>query len=115
MNLVQFINGYLICQVEELSGNPGCQVDAKISPAPAASRLGQINTHHIPSLLSVPTRNHMDITTPPVPMVAPEVLRVAEHRHRKGLMYPYVFQVLTKVCRSTANYIQLNIYIKMLF
>lgn len=83
-------------KVEELSGNPGCQVDAKISPAPAASRLGQINTHHIPSLLSVPTRNHMDITTPPVPMVAPEVLRVAEHRHRKGLMYPYVFQVLTK-------------------
>ncbi|XP_069795864.1 constitutive coactivator of PPAR-gamma-like protein 1 isoform X2 [Narcine bancroftii] len=83
-------------KVEELPGNPGCQVDAKISPASAGSRLSQINTEHIPSLLSVPTRNHMDITTPPVPMVAPEVLRVAEHRHRKGLMYPYVLQVLTK-------------------
>lgn len=51
----------------------------------------------IPSLLSMPTRNHMDITTPPLPMVAPEVLRVAEHRHKKGLMYPYIYHVLTKV------------------
>lgn len=40
----------------------------------------------------------MDITTPPLPPVAPEVLRVAEHRHKKGLMYPYIFHVLTKVC-----------------
>ena len=46
----------------------------------------------------MPTRNHMDITTPPLPPVAPEVLRVAEHRHKKGLMYPYIFHVLTKVC-----------------
>ncbi|GCC40935.1 hypothetical protein chiPu_0024646, partial [Chiloscyllium punctatum] len=37
----------------------------------------------------------MDITTPPLPAVAPEVLRVADHRHRKGLMYPYIYQVLT--------------------
>ncbi|KTF92653.1 hypothetical protein cypCar_00023710 [Cyprinus carpio] len=51
---------------------------------------------HIPSLLSMPTRNHMDITTPPLPVVAPEVLRVAEHRHKKGLMYPYIYHVLTK-------------------
>ncbi|OCT58081.1 constitutive coactivator of PPAR-gamma-like protein 1 homolog [Xenopus laevis] len=50
----------------------------------------------IPCLLSMPTRNHMDITTPPLPQVAPEVLRVAEHRHKKGLMYPYIFHVLTK-------------------
>ncbi|XP_035243683.1 constitutive coactivator of PPAR-gamma-like protein 1 [Anguilla anguilla] len=50
----------------------------------------------IPSLLSMPTRNHMDITTPPLPLVAPEVLRVAEHRHKKGLMYPYIYHVLTK-------------------
>ncbi|TRY92605.1 hypothetical protein DNTS_029263 [Danionella cerebrum] len=50
----------------------------------------------IPSLLSMPTRNHMDITTPPLPAVAPEVLRVAEHRHKKGLMYPYIYHVLTK-------------------
>lgn len=53
----------------------------------------------IPCLLSMPTRNHMDITTPPLPPVAPEVLRVAEHRHKKGLMYPYIFHVLTKVRR----------------
>lgn len=39
----------------------------------------------------------MDITTPPLPPVAPEVLRVAEHRHKKGLMYPYIFHILTKV------------------
>uniref|UniRef100_A0A671N8K9 Constitutive coactivator of PPAR-gamma-like protein 1 homolog n=1 Tax=Sinocyclocheilus anshuiensis TaxID=1608454 RepID=A0A671N8K9_9TELE len=51
---------------------------------------------HIPSLLSMPTRNHMDITTPPLPVVAPEVLRVTEHRHKKGLMYPYIYHVLTK-------------------
>uniref|UniRef100_A0A8C1APR4 Family with sequence similarity 120 member A n=1 Tax=Cyprinus carpio carpio TaxID=630221 RepID=A0A8C1APR4_CYPCA len=50
----------------------------------------------IPSLLSMPTRNHMDITTPPLPVVAAEVLRVAEHRHKKGLMYPYIYHVLTK-------------------
>uniref|UniRef100_A0A3Q4HJ76 Family with sequence similarity 120 member A n=1 Tax=Neolamprologus brichardi TaxID=32507 RepID=A0A3Q4HJ76_NEOBR len=50
----------------------------------------------IPSLLSMPTRNHMDITIPPLPAAAPEVLRVAEHRHKKGLMYPYVYHVLTK-------------------
>ncbi|KAA0707649.1 Constitutive coactivator of PPAR-gamma-like protein 1 [Triplophysa tibetana] len=50
----------------------------------------------IPSLLSMPTRNHMDITTPPLPLVAPEVLRVAEHRHKRGLMYPYIYHVLTK-------------------
>uniref|UniRef100_A0AAR2LZ68 Family with sequence similarity 120A n=1 Tax=Pygocentrus nattereri TaxID=42514 RepID=A0AAR2LZ68_PYGNA len=61
----------------------------------------EVGGHHginaqIPSLLSMPTRNHMDITTPPLPMVAPEVLRVAEHRHKKGLMYPYIYHVLTK-------------------
>nr|XP_032626012.1 constitutive coactivator of PPAR-gamma-like protein 2 [Chelonoidis abingdonii] len=50
----------------------------------------------IPSLLSMATRNHMDITTPPLPPVAPEVLRVAEHRHRRGLMYPSIYHVLTK-------------------
>ncbi|XP_054859095.1 constitutive coactivator of PPAR-gamma-like protein 2 [Eublepharis macularius] len=51
---------------------------------------------HIPSLLSMATRNHLDITTPPLPPAAPEVLRVAEHRHRRGLMYPFIYHVLTK-------------------
>uniref|UniRef100_A0A3Q3WKR5 Uncharacterized protein n=1 Tax=Mola mola TaxID=94237 RepID=A0A3Q3WKR5_MOLML len=50
----------------------------------------------IPSLLSMPTRKHLDITIPPVPAVVPEVLRVAEHRHKKGLMHPYIYHVLTK-------------------
>lgn len=50
----------------------------------------------IPSLLSMPTRNHMDITVPAPPAVAPEVLRVAEHRHKSGLMYPYIYHVLCK-------------------
>uniref|UniRef100_A0A7N6BG72 Family with sequence similarity 120C n=1 Tax=Anabas testudineus TaxID=64144 RepID=A0A7N6BG72_ANATE len=50
---------------------------------------------NIPSLLSMATRSHMDITTPPLPQVA-EVLRVAEHRHRRGLMYPQIYHILTK-------------------
>uniref|UniRef100_G3U8A9 Family with sequence similarity 120 member A n=1 Tax=Loxodonta africana TaxID=9785 RepID=G3U8A9_LOXAF len=58
------------------------------------SQIGTVQP--IPCLLSMPTRNHMDITTPPLPPVAPEVLRVAEHRHKKGLMYPYIFHILTK-------------------
>lgn len=45
----------------------------------------------------------MDITIPPVPAVAPEVLRVAEHRHKKGLMYPYIYHVLTKVRGSDSS------------
>ncbi|CAJ0965497.1 unnamed protein product [Ranitomeya imitator] len=60
------------------------------SPAQSASKATdkKVNqgTLQIPCLLSMPTRNHMDITTPPLPLVAPEVLRVAEHRHKKGLM-----------------------------
>ncbi|KAL1007854.1 hypothetical protein UPYG_G00092490 [Umbra pygmaea] len=67
-----------------------------ISPLGQRSEvIGHLNTQ-IPSLLSMPTRTHMDITTPPLPTVAPEVLRVAEHRHRKGLMYPYIYHILTK-------------------
>ncbi|XP_056129025.1 constitutive coactivator of PPAR-gamma-like protein 1 homolog isoform X2 [Lampris incognitus] len=69
-----------------------------ISPVSPESQAG---SHHslnaqIPSLLSMPTRNHMDITIPPLPIVAPVVLRVAEHRHKNGLMYPYIYHVLTK-------------------
>ncbi|CAB1335834.1 unnamed protein product [Coregonus sp. 'balchen'] len=52
---------------------------------------------NIPSLLSMATRSHMDITTPPLPQVSAEVLRVAEHRHRRGLMYPEIYHILTKV------------------
>ncbi|XP_075431038.1 constitutive coactivator of PPAR-gamma-like protein 1 isoform X2 [Ascaphus truei] len=71
------------------------------SPASSGNKIAdkkgnQASSMHIPCLLSMPTRNHMDITTPPLPPVAPEVLRVAEHRHKKGLMYPYIFHVLTK-------------------
>ncbi|KAJ8017333.1 hypothetical protein DPEC_G00016780 [Dallia pectoralis] len=51
---------------------------------------------NIPSLLSMATRSHMDITTPPLPQVSTEVLRVAEHRHRRGLMYPQIYHILTK-------------------
>lgn len=84
-------------------GDPGDQTKAEgSSTASSGSQLAegkgsQIGTvQPIPCLLSMPTRNHMDITTPPLPPVAPEVLRVAEHRHKKGLMYPYIFHVLTK-------------------
>ncbi|XP_007967984.1 constitutive coactivator of PPAR-gamma-like protein 1 isoform X3 [Chlorocebus sabaeus] len=84
-------------------GDPGDQTKAEgSSTASSGSQLAegkgsQMGTvQPIPCLLSMPTRNHMDITTPPLPPVAPEVLRVAEHRHKKGLMYPYIFHVLTK-------------------
>ncbi|XP_045431008.1 constitutive coactivator of PPAR-gamma-like protein 1 isoform X3 [Pipistrellus kuhlii] len=84
-------------------GDPGDQTKVEgSSTASSGSQLAdgkgsQIGTvQPIPCLLSMPTRNHMDITTPPLPPVAPEVLRVAEHRHKKGLMYPYIFHVLTK-------------------
>uniref|UniRef100_A0A8P4G009 Family with sequence similarity 120 member A n=1 Tax=Dicentrarchus labrax TaxID=13489 RepID=A0A8P4G009_DICLA len=66
-----------------------------VSPGSQAGGLHSLNAQ-IPSLLSMPTRNHMDITIPPLPAVAPEVLRVAEHRHKKGLMYPYIYHALTK-------------------
>lgn len=51
---------------------------------------------HLPSLLSMSTRSHIDVTIPPLPAVEPEVLRVAEHRHKSGLMYPYIYHVLSK-------------------
>ncbi|KAK1334628.1 hypothetical protein QTO34_005635 [Cnephaeus nilssonii] len=85
------------------SGGGGVRLVEGSSTASSGSQLAegkgsQIGTvQPIPCLLSMPTRNHMDITTPPLPPVAPEVLRVAEHRHKKGLMYPYIFHVLTKV------------------
>ncbi|XP_019942024.2 constitutive coactivator of PPAR-gamma-like protein 1 homolog isoform X1 [Paralichthys olivaceus] len=70
-------------------------VTSAVSPGLQAAGLHSLNAQ-IPSLLSMPTRNHMDITIPPLPDVAPEVLRVAEHRHKKGLMFPYIYHVLTK-------------------
>uniref|UniRef100_A0AAY4EIV0 Constitutive coactivator of PPAR-gamma-like protein 1 n=1 Tax=Denticeps clupeoides TaxID=299321 RepID=A0AAY4EIV0_9TELE len=73
----------------------GNQMD-NIPEGDLGNQIKRTHTLHIPSLLSMPTRNHMDITTPPLPLVAPEVLRVAEHRHKKGLMYPYIYHVLTK-------------------
>ncbi|KAG6938043.1 family with sequence similarity 120A [Chelydra serpentina] len=83
-------------------GDPGDQTKAEgSSTASSGSQAAEVkgnqaSSPQIPCLLSMPTRNHMDITTPPLPPVAPEVLRVAEHRHKKGLMYPYIFHVLTK-------------------
>ncbi|XP_035007909.1 constitutive coactivator of PPAR-gamma-like protein 1 homolog isoform X1 [Hippoglossus stenolepis] len=70
-------------------------VTSAVSPGLKAAGLHSLNAQ-IPSLLSMPTRNHMDITIPPLPDVTPEVLRVAEHRHKKGLMFPYIYHVLTK-------------------
>uniref|UniRef100_A0A4W6D386 Family with sequence similarity 120 member A n=1 Tax=Lates calcarifer TaxID=8187 RepID=A0A4W6D386_LATCA len=70
-------------------------VTSAVRPGLQAAGLHSLNAQ-IPSLLSMPTRNHMDITIPPLPDVVPEVLRVAEHRHKKGIMYPYIYHVLTK-------------------
>ncbi|XP_037654530.1 constitutive coactivator of PPAR-gamma-like protein 1 isoform X3 [Choloepus didactylus] len=84
-------------------GDPGDQTKAEgSSTASSGSQVAEgrgsqvAAAQPIPCLLSMPTRSHMDITTPPLPPVAPEVLRVAEHRHKKGLMYPYIFHILTK-------------------
>ncbi|XP_029005792.1 constitutive coactivator of PPAR-gamma-like protein 1 homolog [Betta splendens] len=74
---------------------PQIQPDSAVSPGLQPECLKTLSSQ-IPSLLSMPTRNHMDITIPPLPSVAPEVLRVAEHRHKKGLMYPYIYHILTK-------------------
>lgn len=75
------------------------QADLCVTSVSPWSQTGGPHILHtqIPSLLSMPTRNHMDITIPPLPAVTPEVLRVAEHRHKKGLMYPYIYHTLTKV------------------
>uniref|UniRef100_A0A672I7M4 Family with sequence similarity 120C n=1 Tax=Salarias fasciatus TaxID=181472 RepID=A0A672I7M4_SALFA len=64
--------------------------------APGDGSQGNGSGSNIPSLLSMATRSHMDITTPPLPQVSAEVLRVAEHRHRRGLMYPQIYHILTK-------------------
>ncbi|XP_038844051.1 constitutive coactivator of PPAR-gamma-like protein 1 [Salvelinus namaycush] len=80
-------------------GELGDQTKANPTVTPPVAQGLEVSGHlnaQIPSLLSMPTRNHMDITTPPLPMVAPEVLRVAQHRHKKGLMYPYIYHILTK-------------------
>ncbi|XP_056293392.1 constitutive coactivator of PPAR-gamma-like protein 1 homolog isoform X2 [Pseudoliparis swirei] len=83
------------------TGDPGERTKADLCVTPAAipgSRAQGLSglRAQIPSLLSMPTRNHMDVTIPALPAVAPEVLRVAEHRHQKGLMYPYIYHTLTK-------------------
>ncbi|XP_057716704.1 constitutive coactivator of PPAR-gamma-like protein 2 isoform X1 [Corythoichthys intestinalis] len=65
-------------------------------PTPGDASQGNGGGSGIPSLLSMATRSHMDITTPPLPQVSAEVLRVAEHRHRRGLMYPQIYHILTK-------------------
>ncbi|CAH2313150.1 constitutive coactivator of PPAR-gamma 1 isoform X2 [Pelobates cultripes] len=76
---------------------PKMEVSSPASSGKSTDKKGnQAGSLQIPCLLSMPTRNHMDITTPPLPPVAPEVLRVAEHRHKKGLMYPYIYHILTK-------------------
>lgn len=88
-----------------LSIQPDPSVTSPVSQGTEVERHHGVNAQ-IPSLLSMPTRNHMDITTPPLPLVAPEVLRVAEHRHKKGLMHPYIYHILTKVCFQAVTQIR---------
>ncbi|KAL1020508.1 hypothetical protein UPYG_G00000980 [Umbra pygmaea] len=70
--------------------------EASVRGAGGDASHGNGSGSNIPSLLSMATRSHMDITTPPLPQVSAEVLRVAEHRHRRGLMYPQIYHILTK-------------------
>ncbi|XP_076027516.1 constitutive coactivator of PPAR-gamma-like protein 1 homolog isoform X2 [Genypterus blacodes] len=72
------------------------KTDLSVTSATSTDALAEGLNGHIPSLLSMPTRNHMDVTIPLLPPVAPEVLRVAQHRHKQGLMYPYIYHLLTK-------------------
>ena len=39
----------------------------------------------------------VSLEPPPLPSVTPEVLRTAAERHQKGLMAPWVYQVLSQV------------------
>ncbi|XP_070701950.1 constitutive coactivator of PPAR-gamma-like protein 1 homolog [Pempheris klunzingeri] len=94
-------NGHSLHSENTPEGDLGDQMKADLCVTSSASPGSQVGGLHslnaqIPSLLSMPTRNHMDITIPPLPDVAPEVLRVAEFRHRQGLMYPYIYHTLTK-------------------
>uniref|UniRef100_A0A7N8X0Z6 Family with sequence similarity 120 member A n=1 Tax=Mastacembelus armatus TaxID=205130 RepID=A0A7N8X0Z6_9TELE len=88
-----------LCEFLNTTGNISA-ADTSVASATIPGSLQATGLHsinaRIPSLLSMPTRNHMDITTPPLPAVAPEVLRVAEYRHKGGLMYPYIYHILTK-------------------
>ncbi|XP_030584319.1 constitutive coactivator of PPAR-gamma-like protein 1 homolog isoform X1 [Archocentrus centrarchus] len=92
-------NGHASHSAKTPEGDEGVKTDlcetAAVSLGSQDGDFHSLNAQ-IPSLLSMPTRNHMDITIPPLPAVAPEVLRVAEHRHKQGLMYPYVYHILTK-------------------
>ena len=40
----------------------------------------------------------VSLEPPALPSVTPEVLRTASERHQKGLMAPWVYQVLSQVC-----------------
>ncbi|XP_078468445.1 constitutive coactivator of PPAR-gamma-like protein 1 isoform X2 [Lampetra planeri] len=81
-------------QASGVAANGGGQAACRLGVTDEPSCRGGV-LPAIPSLMSTPTRAHMDLTTPPRPQVAVEVIRVAEYRHRNGLMHPGVYQVLT--------------------
>lgn len=33
-----------------------------------------------------------------IPPVSPEIMRIASERHQKGLMHPWIYQLLSQVC-----------------
>ncbi|XP_033105594.1 constitutive coactivator of PPAR-gamma-like protein 1 isoform X2 [Anneissia japonica] len=55
-----------------------------------------VDISKIPSLMSQPVAPCFSVSTPPLPHVAPEVLRIARHRHENAMLMPQVFQILSQ-------------------
>ncbi|XP_071961521.1 LOW QUALITY PROTEIN: constitutive coactivator of PPAR-gamma-like protein 1 homolog [Antedon mediterranea] len=55
-----------------------------------------VDISKIPSLMSQPVAPCFSISTPPLPHVAPEVLRIARHRHENAMLMPQVYQILSQ-------------------
>ncbi|XP_078595433.1 constitutive coactivator of PPAR-gamma-like protein 1 homolog isoform X7 [Branchiostoma floridae x Branchiostoma japonicum] len=53
-------------------------------------------TAGIPSLMSTPVRQYLDVTIPKLPTISPSVLRTAQYRHKLGLMNPWIYQIITQ-------------------
>lgn len=64
-----------------------------------------VTTSHLSCSMSA--RNHKDIKSFHPTSSSSRSLAVAEHRHRRGLMYPYIYHVLTKVREHIDTYLLL--------
>ncbi|XP_043207106.1 constitutive coactivator of PPAR-gamma-like protein 1 isoform X2 [Amphibalanus amphitrite] len=79
------VNGVLAQQMSRLSTDDGA--------APGSFTGGSASNGHVDGPEDGPQVN---LEPPPLPSVTPEVLRTAAERHQKGLMAPWVYQVLSQ-------------------